>query len=679
VIESKNGITKQKALGQYFTEFILAHLLSNLAYHSQSPQSILDPMCGKGDMLLAAHKVYRHSNSITGVDIDPTVLAKAQKQVANMGNIKIRQGNAFDLKTWQKPGLRQYQLVITNPPYVRYQSQHQIVTKYGLPNAGEVRDGLLAIAQNLPFNDQEEKEFFLRVIKNYSGLADLAVPSWILCGLLTKPGGRLAMVVPEAWLSRDYAAPIQWMLTNYFRLLFVVEDANHSWFKDAQIKTNLIVAQRNSARESLSHNANDYYVFASLDNSNSNESVVKHLYPQAGDPDHRFSIDMETILKKGKSVVSTIPFRFELRELNRDRANAWTRLQKTKRISKVVTIGAESPSHDQIVLPQLLHDLLGEKSSRLVTLSALGVGVGQGLRTGANNFFYLKLANTITNEGEMCLIASEEMKGMKIKVTQGLTLPALRYQSELPKFKRAIDESAILERVICLFGYGLPEDIQNLSNSLLLKLQPIPQDLAEYVRQATTTPARNGTDKLIPQMSAVITNASASRGSFWYCLPPLTDRHRPDIIIPRVNSQPPSAWLNPDRKIVIDANFSTIWLTPKTNSSLDVWSLLAILNSTWAQTVMELSGSVMGGGALKLEASHLRQFPLPDLGTDSLKRLSKIGKLIAIGDLKAIDEGNSIMIGGIGIRESQECFIDKLSQITSTHFMNRHNKSRKQP
>ena len=34
------------------------------------------------------------------------------------------------------------------------------------------------------------------------------------------------MVVPEAWLSRDYAHPIQYLLLKLFRIRYVVEDAH---------------------------------------------------------------------------------------------------------------------------------------------------------------------------------------------------------------------------------------------------------------------------------------------------------------------------------------------------------------------------------------------------------------------------------------------------------------------
>jgi hypothetical protein len=55
------------------------------------------------------------------------------------------------------------------------------------------------------------------------------------------------MVVPEAWLSREYARPIQYLLTKLFTLEYVVEDLHRAWFVDAQVKTMLVIARRRSA------------------------------------------------------------------------------------------------------------------------------------------------------------------------------------------------------------------------------------------------------------------------------------------------------------------------------------------------------------------------------------------------------------------------------------------------
>jgi hypothetical protein len=64
------------------------------------------------------------------------------------------------------------------------------------------------------------------------------------------------------------------------------------------------------------------------------------------------------------------------------------------------------------------------------------------------------------------------------------------------------------------------------------------------------------------------------------------------------------------RSIVIDANFSTLW-RHEDKPGLPVAALLALLRSSWAVATMELTGTILGGGALKIEATQLRRLPLP--------------------------------------------------------------------
>src|SRR5699024_9444581 len=129
-----------------------------------------------------------------------------------------------------------------------------------------------------------------------------------------------------------------------------------------------------------------------------------------------------------------------------------------------------------------------------------------------------------------------------------------------------------------------------------------------------------------PSMSAVRTNIrrkNSAEARFWYMLPPLTLRHRPKIFIPRVNNFHPKAILNID-STVVDANFSTLWLTQE--SAVDEYAMLAFLNSTWTKAFVEIVGSVMGGGALKLEATHLRRLPVPTMGKNEWQQLSLLGQ-----------------------------------------------------
>ena len=110
-------------------------------------------------------------------------------------------------------------------------------------------------------------------------------------------------------------------------------------------------------------------------------------------------------------------------------------------------------------------------------------------------------------------------------------------------------------------------------------------------------------------------------------LPDFAPRHRPDLFVARVNSESPRVVLNPGRDALVDANFSTLWLRPK--AFVEALAVFAYLNSSVAAALFEHTGAVMGGGALKLEATHLRSLPVPLLSAKVWRRLAALGAKLA--------------------------------------------------
>jgi hypothetical protein len=138
----------------------------------------------------------------------------------------------------------------------------------------------------------------------------------------------------------------------------------------------------------------------------------------------------------------------------------------------------------------------------------------------------------------------------------------------------------------------------------------------------------------IPKMSAVRTNQINRTGHldadrYWYMLPHFAKRHIPDLFIPRVNYLHPRAIMNSPERVIVDANFSTIWI--RENALVDAHALLACLNSGWMTAAMELSAAILGGGALKLEAAHLKRLPIPALSGQHWTALSMLGNRLVSG------------------------------------------------
>jgi hypothetical protein len=456
---------------------------------------------------------------------------------------------------------------------------------------------------------------------------------------MVRPGGKLAMVVPEAWLTRDYARAIQYLLLRWFKIEFVVEDVHAVWFPDAQVKTALLVAERIESRGSAFSWKDEGFVHISLHaQSKTDSSLVGNLYPRSSYPENEFAEELNKLLRRESSIRSTrlqaewMSLRHKARNLlsgcHRDK---WFRTLEPQ-------LELQDSDRNGVHVPPAIDNWLGEKATtvQLCTLESMGVQSGQGLRTGANDFFYVNAIDS--NRTHATIVFSPVFRAKSISVRKSVLTPVVRRQSDLPS-GYGLRARNLRGRVLTLHNDALPEDIRAWNRKRVdsgVGFQELPEVLAEFVRRAARLRIEKSNTR-IPRLSAVKTNVrtptAESRPRAWYMLPPFAMRHTPDILIPRVNSGHPRAVINLGRRACVDANFSALWLAD--HAQIDAFGLLALLNSAWCISAMELSGSVMGGGALKLESTHMRRLPVPRLQRSDFRRLSSLGKRLAIGGVGA--------------------------------------------
>ena len=634
---AQKDLKRRKRLGQYFTGKRLARLLVAIADGWQC-QSAIDPMCGSGDMLAAVLDVAPEAK-LTGIEIDAAAYDQCSDRFANFRNPPdLFHGNAFSWQTISQLGSSKFDLVITNPPYVRYQSLSAENQESELPSARAVRKDLLNLAKELKHLDENARKIFISIINGYSGLSDLAVPSWILCAMLTSVGARLAMVVPDQWLNREYAYIVHYLLLKLFRISWVVEDENRAWFEEAQIKTTLLVAERIQPNDDVRNacSGKEYLQVAIPASVITNKSVVGGLFSDRSEPEKAFAQELSH-LEADPSARSHEDLSVTRRALGSKLSDLIARASHTVWFAKCEPSLVNKESQRPRV-PQALIDLFPVVGNvALTTLDALGVSVGQGLRTGANEFFYCDL---ISESEDACLVApGKALRLDAVSIPREALRVALRKQSELPE-GYVVLPSSLRGRLLVLDRFVHPDDLESGTTELFL--EPTGRSVMAPALAAMVSAAEKtnlGTKehpKFIPQMSAVRTNewkskSDRSNARYWYMLPKLARRHVPDMLIARVNHSHPKVVMNSSEKTIIDANFSTIWLHP--TSRVDQYGLLACLNSSWASAAMELSAAILGGGALKLEAAHLRSLPIPELSANDWGKLSRLGvQLCAVMD-----------------------------------------------
>ncbi len=629
-------MAQRKSLGQFFTGTKVSRLLAHLAI-DEGTRKVLDPMAGTGDLIDAVVHAASHHGSpldeLSAIEVDPESASLCQRRLALIAaRYPIRHhvvcADAFNVDALPDSA---YDLVIANPPYVRRQSMN---------GRGEsVRRGLARIVAHRLRGSS--REVWVALTRSYSGLADLSVPAWLLCALMVRPGGRLALIVPATWRSRDYAHVVRYLLLRAFELEIVVEDSGPCWFPDALVGTHLIVARRlhddaiNIPLITRTTWSSACWVTITP-NAASSESIIggafRHPCPEAAFA--KWCRDPDAALSDGLARRAFLP--------QREWASLSTRAQNERWLGvlepasgpsgTLPLLGMSLPkmgSSGPAPIPEAVGDLLPSAllPGVLRSIEDLGIRVGQGLRTGCNRFFYVEMVEPLA--GDWCTVITSKVFGRRTLRVPSLALrPVLHRQSEIesrwPVTRRT--------RVLDLRQWALPEDMSAVAAARVAYAragQPVPRtmpdDLAQYVRDAARKPLPGAAlSKPVPEFAAVRTNVRRARSNtpprFWYMLPDFMPRHSPRAFIPRIVQHTPRTHANNDPQLLVDANFSTFWSdnprwTPRVMESF--------LNSAWCRCCMEASGARLGGGALKLEASHLRHISAPFLSDQSLAGLEE--------------------------------------------------------
>ncbi|MGF7008642.1 N-6 DNA methylase [Aminobacter sp. BE322] len=656
---------QRKRFGQFFTGLPLGTLLAQLAF-DEDCRSVIDPMAGHGDLLDAAATVARTRGTILdrldGIEVDAETAAFCRRRTLALeaegiaAASAILAGSAFDPSNVATLDAERYGLVIANPPYVRYQAQNG-------DGAGvdDIRRGLSSIVESRALGD--ERVLWKTLVDGYSGLADLSVPAWLLSALLTQPNGRLALVVPATWRTRDYADVVRYLLLRFFSLEYIVADTQPGWFSDALVRTHLIVARRRTWDEAAS-TLSDRTSWPTArwlqiaPAAASAGSLVGAAFPGTT-PEQSLADWVGAVDQPPVTGIDSRTFALqdEWRILEqRLRRKPW--FQKAEDRHGTMPLFAHrntQVAHDDTqaaALPDGLQEMLpvGVDSPRLQTLDEANIRVSQGLRTGCNRFFYVTLVSD-DGDDEVIVEASDSFDNMRFSTPAGALKPVLHRQTDMQTFVRGHLPPT---RALDLSNWVLPEDQPIVAKAAEAYRrrgtslpQIMPRDLATFVRLAATRaldprePAR-----FIPDLTAVRTNVRRPASTretprFWYMLPPFAPRHLPAIFVPRINHGTPAVALNAQVPILIDANFSTMWSEEKR------WTphaLFALFRSTWCRAAMEATGTPLGGGALKLEATHIRQLPVPRLSIRDCEVLETLGRQLAVAAQPAQDQIDKLVL-----------------------------------
>lgn len=193
---------ERKARGAFFTPAPIARFVSSWAVRS-ADDSILEPSCGEAAFLLAAaNKLsllgcrFGSESQLSGVELHADSARLASSLLVDSGaKATIKVGDFFG----ERPEI-QYDAVVGNPPFIRYQEF-----------SGEVRARSLeaALSQGV----------------RLSGLASSWAAFTVHASRFVKPSGRLGLVLPAELLTVGYAAEVRrFLLRRFGRVRLILFD-----------------------------------------------------------------------------------------------------------------------------------------------------------------------------------------------------------------------------------------------------------------------------------------------------------------------------------------------------------------------------------------------------------------------------------------------------------------------
>jgi adenine-specific DNA methylase len=209
-----------KLRGGYYTEPVIARFLAQWVMESR-PRRLLEPGCGDGAFVKAVGEVGIGAlETFVGFEIDEAEAAKASKRARELrlSGARVVHGDYLEWSLKQLMKGAQFDAVLGNPPYVRYQY---------LDEKSQQRAERLFDAHSLPFT-RHTNAWVPFVIAAISQLA---------------PGGRLGMVVPSELLHVLHAQSLRdYLLATCSRILVV--DPQELWFEEALQGVVLLMAEK---------------------------------------------------------------------------------------------------------------------------------------------------------------------------------------------------------------------------------------------------------------------------------------------------------------------------------------------------------------------------------------------------------------------------------------------------
>ncbi len=185
----KKDSSEQKLRGAYYTPLQLANAMVKIC-SANNIHTVLEPSCGDGvfldglKQLLLIDKI----DSVDAVEIESDEAKIVQNKYINYDNVHVLNEDFFEFYSRMVTSRKQYDLILGNPPYIRYQ-----------------------------YLTETQRQLQSNILTSHGMKANKLINAWVAflvaCVHLLSENGKIAFVIPAEILQVAYAEDLRLFLS----------------------------------------------------------------------------------------------------------------------------------------------------------------------------------------------------------------------------------------------------------------------------------------------------------------------------------------------------------------------------------------------------------------------------------------------------------------------------------
>lgn len=222
----KKDSSEQKLRGAYYTPLQLANAMVKLCI-SQNIHTILEPSCGDGVFLdsLKQLSLIEKMTSVDAVEIESDEARKVQNNYLDYQDVHVLNEDFFEFYSRMVSTQKQYDLILGNPPYIRYQ-----------------------------YLTETQRELQSNILTSHGMKANKLINAWVAflvaCVQLLSENGRIAFVIPAEILQVAYAEDLRLFLSEHLAKITLIT-FEQLVFPDIEQEVVIFIGEKSSVEKGI--------------------------------------------------------------------------------------------------------------------------------------------------------------------------------------------------------------------------------------------------------------------------------------------------------------------------------------------------------------------------------------------------------------------------------------------